>query len=262
MRLLRLALIAPALLSSACFHMTTVLKIKADGSGTIEHSMLFTNAGLAQLRRFSLVGRGNDPNADPLSEQQARDLAAVIGEGVTYVSSRPTTTPEGRGRDAIYAFADVNQLKISTQPPAPGGLTLKTPGISTEGQTVTFGLTREPNGHSVLHIHVPDPNWLNSVATANASGQLALIKQVLAGARVVLAAEPDGSLVASSSPFVDGQRVTLLAVDLDEVLKDETFLSRLTGAQTEEEIQAIARNARGLKINFDREITMEFVPPR
>ncbi len=40
-------------------------------------------------------------------------------------------------------------------------------------------------------------------------------------------AEPAGTLVKTSSPYVDGQRVTLLEVDLDEILKDETVVSRL-----------------------------------
>jgi hypothetical protein len=35
-----LAVLAAALWSSACFQMTTVLKVNADGSGTIEHRKL------------------------------------------------------------------------------------------------------------------------------------------------------------------------------------------------------------------------------
>jgi len=245
-----------------CFHMTTVMKVDSTGAGTIEHSMVFTTAGLAQLRQLMVLSGGRGQNFDPLSEQQARDLASVIGEGVTYVSSRPVVTPTGQGREATYAFSDVNQLKISTTPPTPGGLTIKTPGLGTETSTVTFSLTREVSGNSVLHIHVPEPNWLGTIGSANASGQLALIKTMLAGAKVQLAAEPAGTLVKSSSPFIDGQRVTLLEVDLDELLKDETLLPRLAAAKTEEEIAAIAKSAAGLKVSFDREITIEFAASR
>jgi len=263
MRWIRAALVsALALACGGCFHMTTVMKVDGTGAGTIEHSMVFTTAGLAQLKQLLMFSGGRGQNFDPLSEQQARDMAAVIGEGVTYVSSRPIVTPTGQGREATYAFSDVNQLKISTTPPTPGGVAIKTPTLNTETSKVTFSLTHEANGNAVLHIHVPEPNWLGTIASANASGQLTLLKTMLAGAKVQLAAEPSGTFVSSSSPFVDGQRVTLLEVDLDEMLKDETLLPRLAAAKTEDEIAAIAKSAAGLKVSFDREITIEFAPAR
>ena len=137
-------LLAVALASSACFQMTTVLKVNGDGSGTINHRMVYTKAALAQLKQFAALGGGRG-GGDPLSEQQARDMTASIGPGVTYVSSELVTTPLGQGREAIYAFTDVSQLRISTQPAAPGGVTIKTPGFSTQpspSESITF--THDP----------------------------------------------------------------------------------------------------------------------
>jgi hypothetical protein len=238
--------------------MTTVLKVNGDGAGTIDHGMIFTTAALAQLRQFAaFAGRGQ--TFDPLSEQQARDMANAIGEGVTYVSSTPITTANGQGRESTYAFADVNQLKISTQPATPRGL--PTAGLDTS-EAVSFSLTHESSGNSVLHIRVPEPNWIGTIGTLNANGQLGLIKTLLAGARILLAVEPAGPLVKTSSPYVDGQRVTLLEVDLDEILKDETLIPRLSAAKTQDEVMEIMRHAAGLKINLDREITVEFAPAK
>ena len=258
----RLALVlVAALWSGACFQMTTVLKVSADGTGTIEHRMLYTAGALAQLRQFAALGGSRGP-IDPLSEQQARDMAASIGPGVTYVSSTPINTPAGQGRETTYAFMDVTQLRISTQPAAPGGLAIKTPGFSTEAETVTFSLTREPAGNAVLHIHVPEPNFLDALASPAAQGQIAMIKTALAGARVLLVAEPSGPVVKTSSPYADGQRVTLLDVDLDAILKDETLLPRLQAAKSNEEAKTILHTATGLKINLDSDITIEFTPAR
>jgi len=64
--------------------------------------------------------------------------------------------------------------------------------------------------------------------------------------------------VRTSSRYVDGQRVTLLEVDLDRVLADEAFLARLQAAKTPDELRAVTKNAPGLKINLDPEITVEF----
>jgi hypothetical protein len=247
-------------MSGACFQMTTVLKVNGDGSGTINHQMVYTKAALAQLKQFAALGGGRGGGADPLSEQQARDMTASIGPGVTYVSSELIAAPLGQGRDATYAFTDVSQLRISTQPAAPGGLTVRTQGFSTQAESITFTMTHEANGNAVLHIHVPEPNYLSAFGSPQAAGQIGLIKTMLAGARVLLAAEPAGTLVRTSSPYAEGQRVTLLDVDLDQVLKDDTLLPRVQAAATPDEAKAILMGAAGLKINLDPEIRIEFTP--
>ena len=134
--------------------------------------------------------------------------------------------------------------------------------MSTTSESITFSLTREPAGSTVLHIHVPEPNFLDALGTPAAASQIGMVKTMLAGAKVLLMAEPAGALVKTSSPFVEGGRVTLLEVDLDEVLKDETLLPRLQAAKTQDEAKAIVLGATGLKINLDRDITIEFTAAR
>lgn len=246
--------------------MTTVLRVNGDGSGTIQHRMMYTKAALAQLKSFAALGGGRGGGADPLSEQQARDMTASIGPGVSYASSELIVTPLGQGRDTIYAFTDVSTLRISTQPATPGGITIKTPGFSTQpapSESITFTMTHEANGNAVLHIHVPEPNYLDFFGSPQAAGQIGMVKTMLAGARVLLAAEPAGALVRTSSPFIEGQRVTLLDIDLDAVLADETLLPRIQAvAATPAEARAVLMSARGLKINLDPEIIIEFTPAK
>ncbi len=255
-------LLAAALASSACFQMTTVLKVSGDGSGTIDHRMVYTTAAMAQLRQFAALGGGRGPSVDPLSEQQARDLVSSIGPGVSYVTSTPFSSPVGQGREATYAFTDVSQLRMSTQPAAPGGLSVRAQGLGTNGETITFSITHETGGNALLHITVPEPNFLDALGSPAAKGQLGMIKSLLAGARMLLAVEPAGTLVRTSSPYIDGARVTLLEVDLDEVLKDETLIPRLQAATTQDEAKAVITGTAGLKINLDRDITIEFTPAR
>ena len=123
--------------------------------------------------------------------------------------------------------------------------------------------THEANGSAVLHIHVPAPNYLDFFGSPQAAGQIGMIKTMLAGARLLLAAEPAGTLIRTSSPFVEGQRVTLLDIDLDRVLADDTLLPRIQAvAATPNEAKAILMSAKGLKINLDPEITIEFTPAK
>jgi hypothetical protein len=255
-------LLCAALVSGACFQMTTVLHINGDGSGTIDHRMIYSTQALAQLRQFAGFGGGRGATLDPLSEDQFRNMAASIGPGVSYVKSELITVPTGQGRAATFAFTDVSQLRISTQPAAPGNIAITAGGLSTTSESITFSLTREPAGTTALHIHVPEPNFLDALGTPAAASQIGMVKTMLAGAKVLLMAEPAGTLVKTSSPFVADGRVTLLEIDLDEVLKDETLLPRLQAAKTQDEAKAIVQQATGLKINLDRDITIEFTPAR
>jgi hypothetical protein len=249
---------------SGCFESTTVLRVKGDGSGTLQQRTLIKKAALAQLRSFSALGGGR-ATLDPLSEDQARALAASLGEGVTLASTEKISTDEGEGRDSTYAFSDVTKLHVSEQPPTPGGVSVKTNGLSTDVPDITLGLTHEASGDAVLHILVPPPaifagpdgsGGINPMVIA----QLQALKGMLAGAHLLLAAEPQGQLVKTSSPYVDGARVTLLEIDLDKLLADEAFLSRLQAAKTADEVRAVVRDAPGLKINLDPDITVQFTP--
>jgi len=258
----KLVLALAAVSCCACFESTTILRVRSDGSGTLQQRTIVKQAALAQLRTFATLGGGR-ATLDPLSEDQARQLATSLGAGVTYVSSTPIANADGQGREANYAFTDVSQLRVSEQPQAPGGVTVRTQGLSTDSPAITLSLTHEPGGNAVLHILVPPPAIF---AGADQSGginpavfeQLQGLKAMLAGAHLLLAMEPQGRLVRTSSPYVDGQRVTLLEVDLDRVLGDEAFLDRLRAAKTLDEVRAVTKDAPGLKINLDPEITVEF----
>jgi hypothetical protein len=261
----RVAVAAAALLCcSACFESTTVLRVAGDGTGTLVQRTVVKKAALAQLRTFAALG-GGKATLDPLSEDQARSLAASLGPGVTFVSSRVLNDEQGEGRESTYAFSDVSQLRVSEQPAAPDGVTIRTQGLSTDSPTITLALTHEPNGNAVLHINVPPPALF---AGPDGSGginpavieQLQTLKGVLAGAHLLLAMEPGGRLVRTSSPYVEGQRVTLLEIDLDRVLADPAFIQRLQEAKTRDEVRAVVKDAPGLKINLDPEITIEFIP--
>src|SRR5437016_10474279 len=195
MRYLRIGLMFTATaVSGGCFQMTDVLKLNGDGTGTIEHRMTFTATALKQMRQLQMIGGGRGA-FDPTSEKQARDLAVTIGTGVTYVSSGPIQTATGEGRESTYAFSDVNQLGIATQPAPPDGVSIRAGGLTTDSETIKFTLTHEPNGNAVLHIHTPPPTFLESIRKGAAPNQFTMIRQMLAGAQVLLTVEPAGTIV-------------------------------------------------------------------
>jgi hypothetical protein len=265
MRLLRFALLWLAILPLAgCFQSSTLIRVKADGSGTIEQRLVLTEQALDQLRAFTILGGGNADNADPTSEAQARALATAIGPGVTFVSSMPVTSGRFQGRESMYSFTDITQLRISEQPDMPGGPGLKAQGINTGSEPITFGFGRKPDGVAVLKILVPRlaifPSGPNGAAQPPTLEQIAMVKQLLAGARLTVTVEPEGRLVQTTSPFVEGNRVTLVDVDIDRAGADPDLAKKLQGATTPEATKAALNSLAGVKITLDPEISIEFSP--
>jgi hypothetical protein len=265
MRILRIALAAVVILpTTGCFQSSTVIRVKADGSGTIEQRLLLTDQALDQLRAFTLLGGGNADEADPTSEAQARALAAVIGPGVTYVSSMPITSGRSKGRESTYSFGDITQLRISEQPSVPGGPSLKAVGVNAGADPITFGFGRTADGNAVLRILVPRPAIFptgpNGEAQPPTIEQITMVKQLLAGARLTVAVDPDGRLTQTSSPFVEGNRVTLLDLDIDRAAADPDLAKKLQSIKTTEDTQAIVNSIPGLKITLQPEISIEFSP--
>jgi hypothetical protein len=267
MRILRFGLVALAILPLAgCFQSSTLIRVKADGSGTIEQRLLLSEQALDQLRAFTILGGGNADNSDPTAEPQARALAEAIGPGVTYVSSMPVTDGKLQGRQSIYAFADVTRLRISEQPSISGGPGLKAQGINTSSDPITFTLDRKPDGNVILRILVPRPGVFptgpNGTPQAPTAQQITMVKQLLAGARLTVMVEPEGRLVQTTSPFVQGNQVTLLDVDVDKAAADTTLAQKLQAATTPEEVKAALNSTPGMKITLDPEISIEFAPTR
>jgi hypothetical protein len=105
---------------------------------------------------------------------------------------------------------------------------------------------------------MPGP-LVQPAAAAPSPAQLAMVRQMVAGARVLVAVEPVGRLVQTSSPYVDGSRVTLLELDADRFLTDE-MMTRLLQMKASDDLQALIKGAEGLKITLDPETTIEFAP--
>lgn len=249
---------------AACFQSSTVVHVKADGSGTIVQRTLLTEAAMDQLRTFAILGGGNPDATDPTSEAQAKAIAASIGPSVSYVSSMPVTVDKYHGRETTYAFPDIRQLHISEQPAVANSLPIPA-SAGGNGPPISFALDRTAEGNVVLRVLVPRPSIFPSGpdgrATPPSLEQITMVKQLLAGARLSVVVEPDGQLVRTSSPFVDGNRVTLIDVDIDRASADPDLAKKLQSIGTDDQAKAI-NSIDGLRITLQPEITIEFTPAK
>jgi hypothetical protein len=146
----------------------------------------------------------------------------------------------------------------------PGAQGLKAQGVNTSSVPITFGFGRKPDGNAILRILVPRPALFptgpNGDPQPPTLQQITMVKQLLAGARLTVAIEPEGRLVQTTSPFVDGNRVTLVDLDIDKAGADPDLARKLQSAKTPEETKAMLNSIPGVKITLDPEISIEFLP--
>jgi hypothetical protein len=245
-RLATALVIVAAALSTACFQSETVIRVKADGTGTIEQTnladkqMIGMAAGMAKQAVENAGGGAGGgsaaPNLDNLGdlfdEAKIREQASSFGLGVRFVSSAPIAQGGLNGVKAIFAFDDVRLLNLNNR---------QTGASATPTPQLRFDLDKPiADGPSTLRIRLPQgtrpPGEAVEAPPATAAPRpdlppeaLAMVRNMFKGARVTVAVEVDGAIVTSDGPTRDGSRVTIFGLDFEQLLSDPTKFSALQG---------------------------------
>jgi hypothetical protein len=274
MRMVKMAVVAlVASWAAGCISLDSVIKIKPDGSGTMEQTMLVNAASMSMM---SMMGGGESKDAKPkldpatmFSREKLVAEAANLGEGVTFVSSEPAAQGEMKGVKAIYAFTDFNKLKVSTALPdlEDGGTSLKG-----KGDPLPIRFTRS-GASSILTMNMLEQltkTDAKSAGTGEAKAgekpempkeMMAMLAPMFKDMRVAIAVEPVGTLVRTNATHVQGKRVTLLDVAFGELLADPAGLERmekLGNNPSLTEIRGALKGMKGIKINDVDKLEIEF----
>jgi hypothetical protein len=259
-----------ALCTSGCLTAITSIKVRPDGSGTIEQTLSMTAAAAAQVATLA-KGFGGEAAAkdaaepDFFTEAEMKAAATKFGSGVTFVSSTPIKTADRVGRVATYQFTDVTKLSIDQKPQTGelGGAP-----ASESAEHMLFRFTKQPSGTSLLTVVFPEAQLEEArKEAADKQGsatpkidpsQMAMIKKLFDGLRVEIAVDALGTIVKTNSPYVQGSRVTLLEMNFSELLTNDALLSRVAQPKSIEDAKRLLKDVKGFKVNLDREVTIEF----
>lgn len=258
---------------TACLQEEKVIKLKTDGSGTVEETMVMNKEVIAQMKQMTtglgalLQGKGKSDGAGAppfqvMDEQKLRDAAERMGDGVTFVSAKPLTTPTGEGFTAIYAFTDINKLKIDQNPGADNpAMKMANKG---KKEPVYFGFTK--GAPAALTVKLPQPKAGDlpkerpQKAPGSADMAAMMMQQMFKDMKISLAIEVAGRIVQTNAEYKDGSRVTLMELDFNKVLADPEKFKALTAAQpkTIEEAKALIKGTDGIKAETQPEVTVKF----
>lgn len=273
MRMLRLvAALLTVLPLGGCITSSTLLIVNADGSGTIEQTMLMGVETYKQITQMmgglaGLGGQAKDAKPPELfSEAEARSMASRMGEGVSFVSSEKIKTAEAEGLRAVYAFSDITKLTLNERPATPG---VAAPAVKlgrAEPENILFKFARQPGGSSVVTLVFPEvpAEEARKIEQAPAGRgvdvqKLDLARMVLKDLRITIEMQVAGRIVRTNSPHVVGSRVTIIDMDFNPLLADPALLKKLEGIESIEQARTALKGVKGFVFSPEREVTVEFV---
>ncbi len=253
---------------TACLDSTTLVKLKPDGSGTVEQTTLMNTAALKGL----MGGANGQMNGPMMSKADLERTAKNMGEGVRLVSSEPVKTDGGfEGVKAIFAFDDINKIQVSQGPSMGGGSGAARSSEPTADDPVRFKLTRGA-GTSTLTINFvdrpgagktdntpkTDPNEMPDLSNPMIMN---MMKTMFQGFKINIGLEVLGSIVKTNAEYVSGPRLTLLELDVAAILADEAKFKALQGKLGPDaslsEVKPYLKDIKGIKVDGPS-ITVEF----
>ena len=255
-----------AALCTGCLRSTTVISVKADGSGTVEQTML-VNMGFVKGMFNGLGGGQATQTPGTVNEADLQRSAQRMGEGVTFVSATPMKTDDGfEGSKATFAFTDVTKLRVDQDPNLSGSTT---GGFSTPPKNenpVTFGFTKGTDGVSTLTVTLNEKKGAGAPTPQGGPDMdnpqmLDMMRSMFKGFRVGIDVVVAGKIVKTNADHVAGSRVTLLEMDMEKLLADEAKLKEVQKAlgpgASVSELRPYLKDVQGLKVN-DPVVTISF----
>jgi hypothetical protein len=259
------ALIGMGVVASGCINSASLVKIKPDGSGTIEQTML-VNMGAIKGLMSGMGASQTKESGGVLNEADFKRAGERMG--VRPVSLTPMKEGGFEGAKAIYAFDDITKVRVDQDPQLGARAAGTTPGSRASTSPIKFGLARQ-GATSVLTITVDEKAADSATARAQDAPSLEsidpammqMIKTMFDGFRILIDVEVDGTIVKTNADYVSGSRITLLEVDMAGVLADEAKLkalqSKVQPGSSISELRPYLKDIKGVNVNHPA-VTIEF----
>jgi hypothetical protein len=278
MRFLRIAALGILLsVSAGCITFLTEIHLARDGSGTLVQTLSMNPQAFKGAMQEIAKGMGGSGEVKETTEKKEdakgpfskTDLAAKakeLGDGVEFVSADPIESETAQGVRVTYRFRDINTLYLNPKPAA--ALGAEGAGRSS-AHAVRFRFERSA-GRAVLTAVVPPDEKKKEEAPPAASTnaemdaqQMAMMKQMFKGMHIGMSIDVDGAISSTTASYRDGNRITLIDIDMDPLLADPATLkkmnARLSSAMGDDRKTAAALSEfPGVKIETKPEIRVEF----
>jgi hypothetical protein len=249
---------------SGCMQEEKVVKLKPDGSGTIEETVILSKAALESIKQMA-AGFGGDKAGggklpDLFDEAKIKEAASKMGDGVTFVSARKIDNEQGQGFSAVYAFSDINKVKLDQNPGdalPDGGRAKPTPS---KKEPIVFHFTKGSPAEVTLAMPAPEFKPKKEQPEGMEDMAMQMMRQMFKDLHITLALEVQGTIRETNAEYHEGSRVTLMDMDFNKVVADPEKFKALAKAspQTLQEAKTLIKGLDGVKIETAPEVKIKF----
>lgn len=277
MRLARHLFVIPALFSLAgCIDVETVVRVRPDGSGVVEERMLMSEE-LAKLaaQMQSLGGDKTQGGPQLFKREELEARTAGMGSGVSLLSVEPLAVDKRQGYKAVFAFQDVNTLRLNQNPSdkAPSGTGMGNPGSELREEPLTFAFKPGPTPELLIRSAARQPDEAGQETAppeahksggpqdeAGAEMAMAMMKEMFKDLRITVAVEVEGRIIETNASFREGSRVTLMELDFGKLLENadkfKAFAER--NPKSLADAKALMKDLPGIKAELSPEVRIRF----
>ncbi len=276
---------------AGCYQIKMLVKLNPDGSGTIEEEFLMSTGTLEEMGGMmeSMMGGMMDEEAveseesesdDPygmFDEAKLREEAAQMGDGVTYVSGNRVQSGEFDGYRAVYAFTDVNKLRVDQNPNEKMPSQFSDVSVGGGGEEeeeddefVTFNFTR--GNPAKLVITQPEDRYdeegdltsddseESSEEDAMGAAMMGMMQDFFRDMRIVMEIEVQGDIVETNATYREGSRITLMDMDFGKLFEQPDGFEKFSQAQPDnvEDAKQVLKDLPGVKVELNKEVVIQF----
>lgn len=261
---------------AGCIDMKQVIKLKPDGSGTIEVTVLMSKMVLGQMKAMMSqmekeMGGNKAGQQEMFKEEEAKQKAAKMGEGVTFVSFKKLETDRGEGFVAVYAFKDITKVKVDQNPSDAMPSNMPSDGQQKTKEEIAFEFKK--GKVSLLTIKMPKDKAVNDKddkttkeddkSSANEQEDAAgmeMAKQFFADMKITMIIEVQGKIVKTNATHVKNTQITLMEMDFGKLIQDAQKFKEYNKAKpkTLEESKKLMSQIPGMKIELNDVVKVEF----
>jgi hypothetical protein len=264
-----------------CFQTDTVIRIKSDGSGVIEETFLLSNSVLESFQELSKGFADDDSNTNKEVEKEKQDpVQGMIkdaqsrenqyGPDVKFVPAIPLKTETMSGYKAIYAFKDINTLKVNQNP----GSKTKKPEVGKEkpaeeenilfhfvkgpASTLTVTMPKNKEGKEGKEAQVPRGEVQNKGEADPKAAEMA--KKLFKDMGIRIALEIDGTILNTNATYRKKSELTIVDLNFGKLIENKDGFEKIITAnpKTIEEAKEMVKGIEGLKMEMTNPIVVEF----
>lgn len=260
------------LVLSGCIQTETRIKVKKDGSGTIEKFVLM-RADVVEMLASMQAFDPSKKDTGIMDEAELRADAVNLGEGVLFKSATPLKTSAGEGYKVVYTFKDVNKIKVS-QTPGAEIPSADMGGGEKQGSGEYLSFNFKKGGTADLRIRLYQTDESPSADDADDEDDdddmdsevdeeqmdPGMLEQFYRDMKFSIFVEVEGTVVDTDADYRKGSVISLVHVDFSTLMKDPNALKSLTEGKVEtlEEMKAFMKKFPGIELESKEDVRIRF----